>query len=179
MKYIIYAILLVLIYSCEKNATFDELGFFGEGLAKLNGKDWKGKTGVFKSRNYCAPDTCIGILIYKYNEFGELRGKILIDYVSLKIGRFQLNPIEPFYLDTFNRITYSEFVSDGDVVSGTYILKNPKPDYYIEINELNKQNGNIRGSFRAQVVRDTSFIGKFPDTINIEEGSFYGRVNWK
>lgn len=67
MKYIISAVLLLLIYSCAKDATFDEIGFFGEGLAKLNDKDLKGKTGVFKSRDYCTPDTCIGILIYKYN----------------------------------------------------------------------------------------------------------------
>jgi hypothetical protein len=179
VKYIKSVVLFLLIYSCAKDNIFDEIGFFGEGNAKLNGEIWKGKTGVFKSRNYCTPDTCIGILLYKYNAFGELRGKILIDYVSLKIGKFQLNPIEPFYLDTFNRISYSEFTSDGDVVTGTYILKNPSPDYYIEIKELNKQNGDIRGSFRAKVVRDTSFIGKFPDTINIEDGNFYGRINWR
>jgi len=179
MKRVIILILILAVSSCEKDDIFDGIGFYGEGTAILNGVGWNGKTGVFPSKNYCAPDTCIGILIQKYNDIGELRGKILIDYVSLKVGKFQLNPIEPWYLDTFYRISYHEFTADGDVITGDYSLKLSDPNYYLEILELNRHTGDIRGKFSAKVVRDTAFIGSFPDTITIKDGNFYGKINWK
>ncbi len=104
---------------------------------------------------------------------------MLLHKVPLKLGRFQLNPIEPSFLDTFYRISYSEFSSDGDVVTGGYSLKDPDSTYFLEILELNKHSGDIRGKFRTKVVRDTAFIGTIPDTITIENGNFYGKINWK
>ena len=180
MKKYILCLFVLLVFACQKEAPiFDKLGFYGEGSATLNGTAWKGKTGVFKSRSYCAPDTCISIFILHYNEANELRGKVLVDQVPLKKGKFQLNPIEPSFLDTLYRFTYSEFAYDGDVVTGRYKLAYPDSSYYINIQELNKQTGDISGKFRAKVVRDTSFIGSVPDTIDIENGSFYGKINWK
>ncbi len=185
-----FIILLIFAFTaCEKDDIFDDIGFYGEGTALLNGVEWKGKTGVFalldsKLKN-CLPDTCIGVLIQHYNNANELRSKILIDFVPLKLGKFQLN-LKPnkfdqfgFQLDTTFQFSYHEYTSDGDVVTGYYKLINSDPDYYLNVQELNRHTGDIRGIFRARVVRDTSFIGTFPDTITIENGSFYGKINWK
>ncbi|MBK8956816.1 MAG: hypothetical protein IPM34_14860 [Saprospiraceae bacterium] len=183
MKRLNFLILILAVSSCEKDDIFDDIGFYGEGTALLNGVEWKGKTGIFPLNDprfvNCLPDTCISILIQKYNDIGELRSKVLLNKVPLRLGKFQFNPIEPSFLDTIYRITYSEFTSDGDVVTGIYSLKEADSSYFLEIIELNKQSGDIRGKFRAKVVRDTAFIGTFPDTINIEDGNFYGKINWK
>ncbi|MEP7198094.1 MAG: hypothetical protein ABI851_16370 [Saprospiraceae bacterium] len=179
MKKYLLIVIATLVFSCEKDSIFDEIGFYGEGTATLNGILLKGKTGVFKSKEYCSPDTCISILILHYNESNELRGKILMNFIPLKKGKYLFNPIEPSFLDTLYRITYSEFTSDGDVVTGRYSLKESDPSYFLEILELNKQSGDIRGKFQAKVVRDTAFIGTIPDTIVIEDGNFYGKINWK
>ncbi len=179
-----FIILLIFAYvACQKDDIFDDIGFYGEGTALLNGVEWKGKTGIFPLNDprfvNCLPDTCISILIQKYNDIGELRSKVLFHKIPLKIGLYLFNPIEPSFLDTFYRISYSEFTSDGDVVTGRYSLKEADSSYFLEIIELNKQSGDIRGKFHAKVVRDTAFIGTFPDTITIENGNFYGKINWK
>lgn len=183
MRKCLFLIIFLVIYSCDKEDIFDDIGFYGEGKAEIKGNTWKGKTGVFPLTdpryNNCLPDTCISILIQQYNESQELRSKILIHFVPLKLGKFQFNPIEPSFLDTTYRFTYSEFTSDGDVVTGRYKLTNPDSSYFVNIQELNRQTGDIRGMFRARVVRDTSFIGPYPDTIIIENGSFYGKINWR
>lgn len=180
-KYFLFMIATIVFScdECEMESIFDDIGFYGIGTALINGSSWKGKTGVFKSKVYCEPDTCISLLILHYNSNMELRSKILVDQIPLTTGIFAFNKIEPPYADTTYRLTYSEYAEDGDVITGYYKLAYADPEFYIDIKELNKVTGDIRGNFKAKVVRDTAFIGPLPDTINIENGEFFGKINWK
>ncbi len=178
-------ILLTLIKKKKKESIFDEHGFYGDGIALLNGIEWKGKTGIFSRidpdfRN-CLPDTCIGISIIKRSEEGFLRNEISISSLLLAKGRtlFDTGYVNSKY-DTITRISYGEYTGDGELVSSSYSLVKPDSNNYIEIIELNRQTWDIKGIFRARVVKSPILVptGGIPDTIDIEEGSFYGRVKW-
>jgi len=180
MKKTIFLLLTLTFLFCKKESLFDSHGFYGEGSAKINGEDWKGKTGVFDAGKYCKTDSCFSIVMYKYNEFGQLKGKIVIGRIALKVGKFQFNP-EPVYNDTSYTISFGEYHVD-DVASTPHRLFEADPNCYFEIKELNKETGDISGTFRAKLVRkdiDPSiFDGKYPYTITIEDGNFFGNINW-
>ena len=181
MKKTIFLLLTLTFLFCKKESLFDSHGFYGEGSAKINGEEWIGKTGIFDAGKYCKTDSCFAIVLYKYNELGQLRGTIVIDRIALKVGKFQFNP-EPVYNDTSYSISFGEFHDDGDVASVPHRLFEADPNYYLEIKELNNETGDISGTFRAKLVRkdiDPSiFNGKYPDTITIEDGNFFGNINW-
>lgn len=172
-------LLIISTLSCEKNSIFDEFGYYGEGKVILNDIEWKGKIGVFKAKKYCFPDTCVAIIIEGYNESRAVLSKIVIDQVFLKTGRFLLNPIYPSYNDTLYKLSYVEFI--GDMAFSAYSIIQADSNNYIEIKELNMKTGDIKGSFQARVISNTSWPGNgsIPDTIDIKDGSFYGRINWK
>lgn len=180
MKKTIFLLLTLTFLYCKKESLFDSRGLYGEGSAKINGEEWIGKTGVFDAGKYCKTDSCFSIVMYKYNELGQLRGKIVIKRIALKVGKFQFNP-EPVYNDTSYTISFGEFHDDGDVASAPHRLFAADPNYYFEIKELNNNTGDISGNFRAKLVRkdiDPSiFNGNYPDTITIEDGKFFGKIN--
>lgn len=182
MKKILIIYIAFILVCCKKESIFDEKGYFGEGTAKINGKEWSGKTGVIKAKKYCEPDSCIAISLVNYNEQGFLRGIITIDQVALKTGKFQFNP-SPYNKDTLYRISFGEFADDGDVGSSPHRLMVADPNAYLEIESLNKQTGDIRGNFSKVKLARTDigvglFHGTYPDTIYLEEGKFYGKINW-
>ena len=176
----VYKLLTILtILSCEKNSIFDDDGFYGEGKAKLDEVEWKGSTGIFKAKKYCFPDTCVAILVEGYNKTRSVRSKIIINQVFLKTGKFYFNPIYPTFKDTLYRFSYHEF--SGDAVVGVYNIIEADSNNYVEIKELNLKTGDVRGIFQARVISDSSWPsnGSIPDTIDITNGSFYGKINWK
>jgi hypothetical protein len=177
-KPLFFLLLLLSLTTCRKDSVFDEHGFYGEGSAKLNGVPWTGKTGVFFTDVFCQPDSCIAINLYNRNESGALRGKITFNHVPLRTGRQTLNYVWPLSKDVLCTLSYSEFTSDGDVITGDYSVFEQNDDNYLDISELNLKTGNISGKFQATVVRDSfwTFAGHHPDTIWIMEGAFKGRI---
>ena len=179
MKRVDVLLNIMSILSCEKNSIFDNDGFYGEGKARLDEVEWKGSTGIFKAKKYCFPDTCVAILVEGYNKARSVRSKILIDQVFLKTGKFYFNPIYPTYLDTLYNFSYQEF--KGDAVLENYSIIEADSNNYVEIKELNMKTGDVRGSFQARVISNSGWPsnGSIPDTIDITNGSFYGKINWK
>ncbi len=179
MKRLYILLTIISILSCEKNSIFDDHGFYREGKARLDDVEWKGNTGIFKAKKYCFPDTCVGIVIEGYNEARSVHSNIIIDQVFLKTGKFYFNPINPTYKDTLYKFSYHEF--SGDVVVGIYNIIEADWNNYVEIKELNLKTGDVRGIFQARVISDSSWPsnGSIPDTIDITNGSFYGKINWK
>lgn len=187
MKYLIgiFIVFICILLSCQKEESiFDELGFYGEASANINGMEWKGKTGIFPNidpqyRN-CLPDTCINILMKHFNEEGLLRSELYLNFTLSEKEKYILNPIPTENLDTLPSFTYSEYISDGDVVSGFYTQVLPDTSSYLEITKLNRTNWDISGRFNARVVKIPLLVpaGEVPDTIEIDNGTFYGRINW-
>ncbi len=179
MKRMYILLTIISILSCEKNSIFDDDGFYGEGKARFDDVEWKGNTGIFKAKKYCFPDTCVGIVIDGYNEARSVRSNIIINQVFLKTGKFYFNPIYPTFKDTLYRFSYHEF--SGDAVVGVYNIIEADSNNYVEIKELNLKTGDVRGIFQARVISDSSWPsnGSIPDTIDITNGSFYGKINWK
>ncbi|MBK8643710.1 MAG: hypothetical protein IPN15_16335 [Saprospiraceae bacterium] len=179
MKRLYILLTIISILSCEKNSIFDNDGFYGEGKAKLDEVEWKGNTGIFKAKKYCFPDTCVGIVIDGFNEARSVRSNIIINQVFLKTGKFYFNPIYPTFKDTLYRFSYHEF--SGDAVVGVYNIIEADSNNYVEIKELNMKTGDVRGSFQARVISNSDWPsnGSLPDTIDITNGSFYGKINWK
>ena len=181
MKKTIILLLTITFLYCKKESLFDSHGLYGEGSAKINGEEWIGKTGIFDAGKYCKTDSCFAIVLYQYNELGQLRGKIVIDRIALKVGKFQFNPEPVFIKDTSYSISFGEFHDDGDVASVPHRLFEADPNYYLEIKELNNETGDISGNFRANLVRNAGdpsiFHGNYPDTITIEDGKFFGKIN--
>ena len=87
--------------------------------------------------------------------------------------------IYPTYLDTLYNFSYQEF--KGDAALENYSIIEADSNNYVEIKELNMKTGDVRGSFQARVISDSSWPsnGSIPDTIDITNGSFYGKINWK
>lgn len=179
---LIFLLLLLSLTTCRKDSIFDEDGFYGEGSAKLNGMPWSGKTGVFFKTgvwaDFCYPDTCIAIHLFHRNQNGELRGKITLDHVPLHIGKQTLNYAWPVSEDVLCALSYSEWASDGDVVTGDYSVFEQNEDNYLDITDLNLKTGDISGKFQATVVRHEFWTpaGQQPDTIRITEGTFKGKI---
>ena len=171
----------LLVIACKKDFVFDEYGYYGEGTAYLNGQPWSGLTGIFPTKNYCEPDTCIGVKLLYYNQNGALRGDITIDDIPLVVGKHTLNYIWPTWEDIAYRLIYTKFTSDGDVVTGTYHVFEQSNDNFLNITEINVRTGDIKGGFQAVVVRDSLWtpLGQKPDTIKITDGSFYGKIYWE
>lgn len=181
LKVFLLIIILNINYACKKENNFDPDGYYGEGTALLNGKPYKGKVGIFNSNNLCKPDTCIGINIDYFNEYGEKRGDITIDIVFLKTGKFQLGYVYPFWTPYGPySLTYGELAGDGDVVTGVYFTFQKDSANWLNIKKLDLKSGEISGDFQATVVRAVSFTpkGQIPDTIKITNGSFLGKINW-
>ena len=179
---LIFLLLLLSLTTCRKDSVFDEHGFYGKGSAKLNGVPWSGKTGVFFKTgvwaDFCYSDTCIAIHFFHRNQYGELRGKITLDHVPLHTGRHTLNYAWPVSEDVLCALSYSEWVSDGDVVTGDYSVFEQNDDNYLDITDLNLKTGDISGKFQATVVRHEFWTpaGQQPDTIRITEGTFTGKI---
>ncbi len=179
---LIFLLLLFVFTTCRKDSVFDEHGFYGEGTALMNSAPWSGKTGVFFKTgvwaDFCSPDTCIAIKIQHKNQNGELRGDLTLNHVPLRTGRQTLNYVWPTHGDVFCKLTYSEWVADGDVTTGGYFVFEQNDDNYLEITGINLKTGDISGMFQATVVRDSfwTFAGYQPDTIRITEGTFKGRI---
>lgn len=179
MKKLLVLVLLVLALStCRKEEGFDEYGFFGEGTAYLNGAAWSGKTGVFFTDVFCAPDSCIGIKLLYRNKNGYLRGDITLNHVPLQVGRQTLNYAWPVSQDVYCALSYSTWADDGDIVTGDYSVFEQNDSNYLEILELNLKTGDISGRFQAAVARHEFWTpaGQVPDTIRITEGVFRGRI---
>ena len=100
--------------------------------------------------------------------------------IPLKLGRHTFNYVWPFYEEIENRLTYSEWGADGDVITGVYHVFEQNDDNYVELTEVDLRNGDVRGNFQAVVVRDSILTpaGYQPDTIRITDGSFYGKIYW-
>ena len=173
-----FLLLLLSLTTCRKDSIFDVYGFYGEGSAKLNDIPWTGKTGVFFTDVFCKPDSCIGIVLIHRNQYGELRGKITLDHVPLHAGRQTLNYAWPVSEDVLCALSYSEWASDGDVVTGDYSVFEQNDDNYLDITDLNLKTGDISGKFQATVVRHEFWTpaGQQPDTIRITEGTFIGKI---
>lgn len=185
MKYARYSficlVLLLFVVACKKDSIFDEYGFYGEGSAMLNGKPWKGITGVFPKKNFCSPgDTCLAISLLYYNDHGALRSIITFDVIPLNLGKHTINYVWPTWEEIEYRLIYSEYVFDGDVTTGGYHVYEQNDANYLNLTELNVQTGDVRGEFQAVVVRDSMWTpaGYAPDTIRITDGSFYGKIYW-
>lgn len=180
MKRLLYFLmLLAFVIGCTKDSIFDEYGYYGNGYAKLNGKDWTGKTGVFIKTFFCtADDPCVAIKLLYYNEQGALRGDLTFNFIPLKTGKFSLNYVWPVWEDIQYKLGYYTLTSDGDVLTGSYHVFEQNDENYIEITDLNLETGYIKGSFQALVVRDSFWLppGYLPDTIRITNGSFYGKI---
>lgn len=182
MKKFIWGIFFACLFAgCKKEGVFDELGFYGEGAAQLNGQSWRGKTGIFPTKNFCEPDTCIAITFLYHNQHEELRGDITFDDVPLKRGRKKINYVWPTWDDVQCRLIYSRFAADGDVLVGEYHIVEQNDENFLEITELNLKTGDVKGKFQATVVRDSLWTppGHKPDTIKIMDGSFFGKIFWK
>ena len=189
MKIIIILFVILGISSCKKDSVFDDFGFYGEGTALVNKVEWKGKTGIFPKNNplfnNCLPDTCFSLLIINENKYDGTTNNILIDRFFLKVGKFQFNkqrydPIAQMYIDTTFSFSYGTSIAGGEIVTGLYRLVKTDINNYFEIKEFNKFTGDIKGSFKARVVRDlfSTASGAIPDSLDIENGSFYGKINW-
>ncbi|MCC6599823.1 MAG: hypothetical protein IT223_04020, partial [Crocinitomicaceae bacterium] len=171
-------LLFLSIAACRKDNVFNEHGLYGGGSAKLNGVAWTGKAGVFFTDVFCAPDSCIAISLFHYNESDALRGKITLNHVPLRTGRQTLNYTWPLSKDVLCALSYSVFTSDGDVITGDYSVFEQNDDNYLNITKLDLNTGLISGTFQATVVRDSfwTFPGYQPDTIRITEGTFSGKI---
>jgi hypothetical protein len=183
MKNSLFFLLLLFSFTtCRKESVFDEHGFYGEGSAKLNGVSWTGKTGVFFKKgvwaDFCYPDTCIAVKILHYNQNGELRGDITLNHVPLHTGKQTLNYAWPTSKDVLCAFSYSEWASDGDVITGGYDVFEQNDNNYLNITELNLKTGDISGKFQATVVRHEFWTpaGQQPDTVRITEGTFKGKI---
>lgn len=171
----------LLLTGCQKESIFDEYGFYGEGTAWLNGNPWNGITGVFRAKRFCEPDTCVAVKLLYINQSGALRGDITLDFIPLQTGKYALGYTSPTWEDVRYKLTYSTWASDGDVLTGIYDIFEQNDENYVEITELNRKTGDIKGRFQAVVVRDSlwTLSGATPDTIRITDGSFYGRIFWQ
>jgi hypothetical protein len=171
----LFALLLV---TCRYDSIFDEYGFYGEGTAKMNGQTWGGKAGIFPSTDWCKTDTCIAIKILRSNSEGFLRNDLTFDHIPLKKGRKTFNYRWSVYKDALYKLTYSEWGSDGDVITGGYYVYEQNDENFLEITHLDLKTGDIRGIFQATVVRGSSWtpLGRQSDTIRIRDDSFYGKI---
>ncbi len=176
-KVLIFLLFGFALTTCRKSI-FDEGGFYGEGSARMNGKAWTGKAGIFMTDVFCKTDSCIAVKLLYLNAQGLLRGDITLDHIPLRTGRQTLNYIWPNHARTFCQLTYSEYIDDGDVTTGGYFVFEQNPDNYVEITGINYSTGGVSGKFQATVVRDSlwTFPGYKPDTIRIREGVFFGRI---
>ena len=133
-KCLFFAMFLLLIVSCKKDRFFDEYGLYGEGTALLNGHPWRGQTFIGTSENFCSPtDTCYTIQLAYFNQYDEARGRITFNLIPLKLGRHTFNYVWPFYEEIENRLTYSEWGADGDVITGSYHVFEQNDDNYVEL----------------------------------------------
>ncbi len=176
MKY--YIILLVVIfsisYSCNK--AFDEYGYYGVGSALFNNQMFDGKTRILYENGFCKPDSCISIKVDNEDGEGLMQGRIILSFVPLKTGKFELEPDSSVLSDHLYQVTY--VVGVDDLFFGTYHIYQKDTSNWIIINKFNLQTGDVNGSFQATVVRSPNWlsVGQKPDTIRFSNGKFYGKI---
>jgi len=185
-KFIFIAIVIILLCQCTKESLFDEYGGYGKAQATTNGKSWNATPRILLDSRYL-PDSFITIQLNN-GDIHAKKSEIYFSKVPLKTGHYLFNPYNfnpnSFKYDTICGISAADLSGGGGeyTIIGYYLLQTPSDSSnYLDIKELNLKTGDIKGSFRARLTMDSAWTwpGIPPDTLLIENGSFYGKIYWK
>lgn len=179
MKSTVSLLLLSLLFvTCNKDNVFDKYGSYGEGSAEVNDRAWSGTCRTTSSSLcYCdALESCISVEISQYAKDGLLLSVINFSRITPEKGIRPLNYIYPSWERTCDQMSCAE--RDDDVLLGMYSVHEQSDSNYLEITDLNLETGNIKGTFQATLIRDSSWVkpGQTADTLRIRNGSFYGKI---
>lgn len=180
MKYYLFIFLIITTITCKKDDPYN--GYYsGTGSALLNNYSFNGLTRSERSlSNYCYLD-CLDISITYFNEQGYDRIKIAIYSVPIQPGKYILGyQKEPWLNNYKNKFIVYTYGADGDVLLSFYHIYEDNPENWIKIDKIDYDNGDIQGSFQAKVAIHEYDIasGSKPDTLNIVNGSFNGKINF-
>jgi len=179
--------------SCKKDqeGLFDQWGHYkyGYGNMTINGRSIAAKKILFGRKEKWNPeeDTVFLFEMQIFTQNDELREVFGVRNLRPKIGKYFFPKIEVDSLghpDFANdailyKPGFAFFGADGDVVEGSYSHPWVDSNSYVEITELNIATGDVKGNFKAKMLKLKDFsLASLPDTIYITEGSFSTKIAW-
>jgi hypothetical protein len=149
----------------------------GRASAELNGKPW------VANRASCAINTpCykgrLGINLYKHWANGTVES-LSFHKIPNQVGLYRIAPAAAdnatFCKDTSVNSNFSNTTPDGDVSKDFYESVDVATNY-VQITDINRKTGEVRGKFDVTYVIFIRQDRTSPDTIRITNGQFQARI---
>lgn len=108
-----------------------------------------------------------------YNDYCELREKLLINDFKLELGKNSL--------DSLKGVLFVTLIGDGDLIAGVHLLSNNEGfDNYINITNISSDTTEVYGEFQFYLIlidqeESDEFVTK-PDTLIFTDGTFSART---
>jgi len=144
----------------------------GRASAELNGKPW------VSNQSNCAINTAcykgrLGINLYKHRPDGTKESSFGFHKIPYQVGVYSVVPAvyANFCTDTFVNSSFNTLTPDGDVSKDSYGSVNVSTNY-VQITDINRKTGEVRGKFNVTYVIFIRQDRTSPDTIRVTNGQF-------
>jgi hypothetical protein len=155
----------------------EDHGFWGESKVTTNGSIWNFECSTLKSPDY--PNK-FSIALSHFDEFRQLRGEFNFRHCPYLVGKYYPTDYEFAFgapSDSLFSIFYSSVRSD--IAGDTYVSKSDSSVVF-NLEKYDIATGEIWGSYSADLVKDTSFMGELdknsPFEIKFDSGTFHAEV---
>lgn len=182
--YLFYFLLLGLfLINCKK--TVEEpiiTPYSGEATALKDGDVWSGELyAIFLKPK----EELLSVSIEVFNEVGFLRQSLGFYKFPPQTGLYPLRNTSTMKEDSLVGAVYSTLLFDGDVLGGIWYLLETE-DNQLEIEEVNLETGDVRGTFQVTMVLDSTIRNlyleelesplPYEDTIRFTNGRFFTKI---
>ena len=191
-KIILYLSILgtiVFLNACKKDINPLASYYWGNVNAQKNGQDWvsepKGWTltlyGVVETRGARTKKDSFALLIDKFNQNNEMRERIGITGIPIKIGKYTIYTVtgaSNYDRDTVSMASFALSGADGDVQIGYYNVLETEQNN-ISVDALDTIKNEVRGKFNITFINAYPKSGLQPDTVRFKNGVYFTKIHKK
>lgn len=182
--YFFYILLSCLSFTnCKK--TVEEpiiTPYSGEATALKDGEVWTGEPYVIFLKPH---EKLLSVSIHVFNEVGFLRQSLGFYKFPPQTGLYLLRNTSTMKEDSLVGAGYNTLLFDGDVIGGHWDILETE-DNQLEIEEVNLETGDVRGTFQVTMVLDSTIRNlyleelesplPYEDTIRFTNGTFFTKI---
>lgn len=180
---------IVFLNACKKNVDPLPSYYWGNVNAQKNGQDWMSEPegwtltlyGVVETRGARIKKDSFALLIDKFNENNEMRERIGISGIPMKIGKYTIYTATEainYDRDTVPMASFTLSDQDGDVLIGYYdVLETEQNNISVDVIDTIKNE--VRGKFNITFINAYPKVGAIPDTIRFKNGVYFTKIHKK
>jgi hypothetical protein len=177
MMKLLYVILLVFLFSCDKGRVEPASSYFGYGKATLNGAQWNARARGFLLDG--KPDSVV--LVFENMQGDITKDEISFYKVSTQLIRQKVGKIDYSNLNKRLAARHAVLRPDGVIICTLYnVLEQDSLVNNITITSYDNATKEIRGTFEISFLMDTTVYKSCNpnalDTVRVTNGEFHTKI---